>query len=50
MAARSALLLGAERAIVVDRIPERLALARNGFDLKRSTTAPSTACTRRFGR
>lgn len=28
MAARSALLLGAERAVVVDRIPERLALAR----------------------
>jgi threonine dehydrogenase-like Zn-dependent dehydrogenase len=28
MAAKSALLLGAERAIVIDRIPERLALAR----------------------
>lgn len=28
MAARSALLLGADRAVVVDRIPERLALAR----------------------
>lgn len=34
MAARSALLLGAERAIVVDRIPERLALARNAFGLE----------------
>lgn len=34
MAARSALLLGAERAIVVDRIPERLALARNEFGLE----------------
>jgi threonine dehydrogenase-like Zn-dependent dehydrogenase len=34
MAARSALLLGAERAIVIDRIPERLALARNEFGLE----------------
>jgi threonine dehydrogenase-like Zn-dependent dehydrogenase len=34
MAARSALLLGADRAIVVDRIPERLALARNDFGLE----------------
>lgn len=34
MAARSALLLGAERAVVVDRIPERLALARNAFGLE----------------
>lgn len=34
MAARSALLLGAERAIVIDRYPERLALARDGFGLE----------------
>jgi threonine dehydrogenase-like Zn-dependent dehydrogenase len=34
MAARSALLLGADRAIVIDRIPERLALARNAFGLE----------------
>ncbi len=27
MAAKSALLLGAERAIVIDRVPERLSLA-----------------------
>jgi threonine dehydrogenase-like Zn-dependent dehydrogenase len=34
MAARSALLLGAERAIVIDRIPERLKLARDSFELE----------------
>jgi threonine dehydrogenase-like Zn-dependent dehydrogenase len=34
MAARSALLLGAERAIVIDRIPERLSLARHGYGLE----------------
>jgi len=34
MAARSALLLGAERAIVIDRIPERLKLARDSFGLE----------------
>jgi threonine dehydrogenase-like Zn-dependent dehydrogenase len=34
MAARSALLLGAERAIVIDRIPERLKLARDSFALE----------------
>jgi threonine dehydrogenase-like Zn-dependent dehydrogenase len=34
MAARNALLLGTERAIVIDRIPERLALARNAFGLE----------------
>src|SRR3954453_23557894 len=34
MAARSALLLGAERAIVIDRIPERLTLARSEFELE----------------
>lgn len=34
MAAKSALLLGAERAIVIDRIPERLSLARDGYGLE----------------
>lgn len=34
MAAKSALLLGADRAIVIDRIPERLALARSAFGLE----------------
>lgn len=34
MAAKSALLLGAERAIVVDRISERLQLARDGYGLE----------------
>ncbi|MEV3963789.1 zinc-dependent alcohol dehydrogenase [Nocardia sp. NPDC050193] len=32
MAAHSARLLGAERAVVIDRIPERLALARDRYD------------------
>ncbi len=34
MAAKSALLLGAERAIVIDRVPERLSLAHDGYGLE----------------
>lgn len=34
MAAKSATLLGADRAIVIDRIPERLALARDGYGVE----------------
>ena len=34
MVAKSALLLGAERAIVIDRVPERLSLAHDGYGLE----------------
>ncbi len=50
MAARSALLLGAERAIVIDRISEDWLWPATSSGWRRSTTPPWKACTRRSGR
>ena len=46
MAQRSALLLGAERVIAIDRLPERLRLARDTSARRPSTTRRSTASSR----